>query len=74
MAKISKIFGFNLGCKNRAIPIPSSKDYFMKNGLIINKVGNKFWFKNDLLHNNHGPAVEFTDGENIGFLMENFID
>ena len=35
----------------------------MRNGMIINKWGNKReWFQNDLLHRLDGPAVEYTNG------------
>ncbi len=35
----------------------------MKNGLEIDKFGNKYWYKNDLLHRKDGPAIEYADGE-----------
>ena len=34
----------------------------MKNGLIIGIDGTKFWYKDDLLHKEDGPAVEYTNG------------
>jgi hypothetical protein len=34
----------------------------MKNGLIINEYGNKFWYKDNLLHKEDGPAVILSDG------------
>ena len=35
----------------------------MKNGLIIDDHGNHFWYKNDLLHREDGPAVEYYYGD-----------
>ncbi len=32
-------------------------DIEMKNGLIIDEEGNQFWYKNDKLHRDGGPAV-----------------
>ena len=34
----------------------------MKNGLEINKYGNKHYYLNDKLHRKDGPAVECTSG------------
>ena len=30
--------------------------------MIISTKGHKFWYKNDLLHREDGPALEFVDG------------
>jgi len=32
----------------------------MKNGLIVANGGDKFWYKDDQLHREDGPAVEFV--------------
>jgi hypothetical protein len=34
----------------------------MKNGLIIDAGGNKLYFKDNLLHRENGPAVEYYSG------------
>jgi hypothetical protein len=34
----------------------------MKNGLIINDYGTKFYYLNDLFHREDGPAFEYPDG------------
>lgn len=34
----------------------------MKQGLIIDDFGTKRWYKNDFLHREAGPAIEYTDG------------
>ena len=36
----------------------------MKNGLIVDYIGNKRWYLNDKLHREDGPAVEYTNGNN----------
>jgi hypothetical protein len=33
----------------------------MRNGLIINKNGDRFWYKNGLVHREDGPACEWFD-------------
>jgi hypothetical protein len=35
----------------------------MKNGLIIDIDGNKIYYKNNKVHREDGPAIEFFDGE-----------
>lgn len=40
----------------------------MKNGLHIDEDGVKFWYLNDSLHNEDGPAIEYPCGEKIWFL------
>ena len=40
----------------------------MKNGLIIDKDGNKRWYLNDLLHREDGPAFECTNGNKYWYL------
>ena len=34
----------------------------MKNGLEINKYGDKFWYRNRTFHRDDGPAAEYIDG------------
>ena len=34
-----------------------------KNGLHINDLGTKRWFKDDVLHRDDGPAVIYTNGD-----------
>ena len=34
----------------------------MKNGLEIDQYGNKYWYKNDKLHREDGPACEYANG------------
>ncbi len=34
----------------------------MKNGLIIDAGGNKLYFKDNLLHRENGPAIEYSHG------------
>jgi hypothetical protein len=34
----------------------------MKNSLIVDKFGTKFWFQNDKFHRVDGPAIEYADG------------
>lgn len=38
----------------------------MKNGLTLSGYGDKFWYKNDLLHREceDGPAAIYADGQN----------
>ena len=33
----------------------------MKNGFIINKYGDKFYYKDSILHREDGPAIEYTN-------------
>lgn len=35
----------------------------IKNGLVVNKVGNKQWYKNNLLHRKKGAAVQGINGD-----------
>ena len=39
----------------------------MKNGLIRFN-GSKFWYKNDLLHKEDGPAIEYVNANNYWYL------
>jgi hypothetical protein len=39
----------------------------MKNGMIVNEYGTKYWYKNDLLHRTEGPAVIYSDGAQAWF-------
>jgi hypothetical protein len=40
----------------------------MKNGLIIDKDGTKYWYLNDTRHRVDGPAIEWDDGHKEWFL------
>jgi hypothetical protein len=40
----------------------------MKNGLIIDKEGNKLWWLNDKRHREDGPAVEYASGTKEWYL------
>ena len=35
----------------------------MRNGLVIYSNGDKYWYKNDKLHRENGPAVESPNGD-----------
>ena len=35
----------------------------MKNGLVVDSDGNKFYYKNDVLHREDGPAIEYFNGD-----------
>lgn len=37
----------------------------MKNGLIIDQFSTKCWYKDDLLHNENGPAIEYFGGVEV---------
>ena len=34
----------------------------MKNGLVVDEYGNKYWYKDSQLHRDDGPAIEHKDG------------
>ena len=36
----------------------------MKNGLIVDEKGNLYWYLNDELHREDGPAVIYNEGTN----------
>lgn len=38
-----------------------------KNGLSTDIEGNRYWFKNYLLHREDGPAIEFADGKKFWY-------
>jgi hypothetical protein len=40
----------------------------MKNGLIIDQDGNKFYYLNDQLHRTNGPAIEYIGGSKAWYL------
>ena len=40
----------------------------MKQGLQINEQGNRYWYKDDKLHREDGPAVECVDGLKVWFI------
>ena len=39
----------------------------MKNGLIIDWAGNKYWYKDDKSHREDGPAIELINGDKYWF-------
>jgi len=40
----------------------------MKDGLNIDKYGNKLWYLNDKRHRTDGPAIEYSNGDEFWFL------
>lgn len=40
----------------------------MRNGLIIDSNGNKYWYKNDKIHRIGGPAIEYTSSTKWWFM------
>ena len=44
----------------------------MKNGLIVDQYGTKYWYKNDLLHREDRPAIEYVDGSKFWYLHGKF--
>ena len=42
----------------------------IKNGLEIDSSGNKFWYKNDKLHREDGPAIEYVSGHKHWFIED----
>ena len=34
----------------------------MRNGMIKDSAGNRFWYQNGILHREDGPAIEYVDG------------
>jgi len=40
----------------------------MKNGLVIDNDGNKYWYKDNLYHREDGPAIEYIDISKKWFL------
>ena len=40
----------------------------MKNGLIIDSLGTKRWYKDDKLHRDDGPAIEWPNGSKEWYL------
>jgi len=40
----------------------------MKNGVYIDKSGNKRYYNNDVLHREHGPAIEDANGDQFWHL------
>ena len=46
----------------------------MKNGLIMDEHGNKFWYLNDQLHRENGPAVEDADGSKAYWINGEMIE
>ncbi len=46
----------------------------MRNGLIVDEFGNKYWHKDDLYHREDGPAVEFANGNRYWYYQGQNID
>jgi len=54
----------------------------MKNGLVVDKFGTKYWFKDGKLHREDGPAIEtakgsacwWFHGRAVGYDAEGFWD
>ena len=42
----------------------------MLNGLIIDEYGNKFYYKNDMRHNEDGPAAVYSHGSEEWFIND----
>ena len=40
----------------------------MKNGLVIQEDGTKEWYKDDKLHREDGPAIEFPNGDKFWYI------
>jgi hypothetical protein len=40
----------------------------MRNGMITNSQGTKFWYQNDQRHRTNGPAVERADGTRTWYI------
>jgi hypothetical protein len=45
----------------------------MKNGLIIDEYGNKYWYLNGLLNRTDGPAIEYSNGTKYWYLNGVFL-
>jgi hypothetical protein len=39
----------------------------MRNGMITNSQGTKFWYQNDQRHRTNGPAVEHNNGDKFWY-------
>jgi hypothetical protein len=46
----------------------------MRNGMITNSRGDKFWYQKDLLHRIDGPAVERADGTRTWYIEDQEYD
>jgi len=42
----------------------------MRNGLIIDKYGDKRWYKDGLLHREDGPAIEWANGDKEWYIED----
>jgi len=40
----------------------------MKNGMVVDSDGDKYWYLNDVLHRDDGPAQEWADGSKCWYL------
>ena len=43
-------------------------DIFNKQVFCVNRVGNKWWYLNDKLHRENGPAAEYANGNKYWYL------
>jgi len=43
----------------------------MKNGFVVDKDGNKFWYLNGKFHRADGPAIEDANGDKHWYLNDN---
>jgi hypothetical protein len=39
----------------------------MRNGMITNSRGDKFWYQDDQLHRTDGPAIEYAGGDKMWY-------
>ena len=46
----------------------------MKNGLIVDEKGTKFYYVNDQLHREVGPAIEFKNGSKYWYLKGKLVE
>ena len=35
----------------------------MRNGLVVSRDGDRYWYQDDLLHREDGPAIEYSNGD-----------
>jgi hypothetical protein len=45
----------------------------MKNGIDIDREGNRFWLKDGRLHRLEGPAAEYADGSRAWWAEDQFL-
>ena len=46
----------------------------MKNGIVVDEYGTKFWYLNGKLHRVNGPAIEYNSGYKAWYLNGNQLD